>query len=51
MSYFGHIGSYSHYIAPHSFLAIVYIETPAVFKHRKLVVLLKIPIGIFLYVP
>ena len=40
MSYFGHI-------VPHSFLCKVSIETPAVFTHRKLASLRKIPTGIF----
>jgi hypothetical protein len=55
MSYFGHIGSYSSHIVPHSFFYLKFTygtsraagETPAVFTHSKLANLSKIPTGIF----
>ena len=44
------IMSYFKHIVPHSFLCKVSIETPAVFTHRELANLLKIPTGILLCV-
>ena len=47
MSYFGHIEIMVFHIVPHSFILKVYIDTPAVFTHRRPISLSKIPIGIF----